>query len=100
MLLKGSGFLVSNRYKPGKRCSSACLTKNHRTFGECMKAKNLNLSPHVSDAYSVGQKAWDRELHEYREARRQGVQPAGTTTAKVRQAMEASEKTGEAFQAA
>jgi hypothetical protein len=65
-----------------------------------MKAKNLNVSPNVNDTYSTGQKAWDRELHDYREARRQGVQPAGTTSAKVRQAMEASEKSGEAFQAA
>lgn len=64
-----------------------------------MKAKNLRLSPNISDGYSTRQKAWDAELGAYESAVRQGVQPAGTTMAKVREAMERSDATGVAYQA-
>lgn len=75
------------RLKKGKRCSSACLTQDHRTFGECMRAKSLQVSPQVNDAYSSKQKTWDRELNSYDSAVRQGVQPAGTKQHQVDAAM-------------
>ena len=59
-------------------CSSSCLTKDHKTFGECLRAKNLQLSPHVNDSYATRQNAWDRELDGYESAVRQGLNPAGT----------------------
>lgn len=88
---------MSERFKKGKRCSSACLTKDHRTFGECMRSKSLQLKPNLSDTSTT--KAWDGELESYRNARRQGIQPAGTTQAKVDEAVQASETSGVAFQA-
>jgi len=42
-------------------------------------------------------KKWDNELKLYREARAQGIQPEGTSTAKIRKAMDVSDKTGHAF---
>lgn len=45
------------------------------------------------------QKKWDKELSDYRNARAEGIQPAGTTTAKIRQAVEASDKVGKAYDA-
>jgi uncharacterized protein YdaU (DUF1376 family) len=42
-------------------------------------------------------KKWDNELNLYREARAQGIQPEGTSTAKIRKAMDVSDKTGHAF---
>lgn len=42
-------------------------------------------------------KKWDKELELYRSARKQGIQPDGTTTAKVQQALDASDKTGKAY---
>jgi uncharacterized protein YdaU (DUF1376 family) len=42
-------------------------------------------------------KKWDSELKLYREARAQGIQPEGTSTAKIRKAMDVSDKTGHAF---
>jgi len=59
-------------------CSSSCLTKDHKTWGECVRSKGLQLSPAVSDGYSTRQRAWDRELNGYESAVRQGLQPAGT----------------------
>jgi hypothetical protein len=42
-------------------------------------------------------KKWDNELNLYREARAQGIQPEGTSTAKIRKAMDVSDKTGHAY---
>ena len=42
-------------------------------------------------------KKWDKELDLYRSARAQGIQPDGTTTAKVQQALDASDKAGTAY---
>lgn len=59
-------------------CSSSCVTQDHRTWGECVRSKGLQLSPAVNDLYSSKQKKWDRELDGYESAVRQGLSPAGT----------------------
>lgn len=82
----------------GINCSSSCLTRDHKSFGECMRSKNLNLNPNLSD--TSASKRWDSELESYRNARRQGVQPSGTTRAKVDEAMRISDATGKAYQGA
>lgn len=53
-----------------------------------MRAKRLNLRPNLSDST---QKQWDRELDAYESARRQGVEPEGTTMKKVDEAMRKAE---------
>ena len=42
-------------------------------------------------------KKWDRELDLYASARKQGIQPDGTSTAKIQKALDVSEKTGVAY---
>lgn len=42
-------------------------------------------------------KKWDNELKLYRDARAQGIQPEGTSTAKIRKALDVSDKTGHAY---
>ena len=64
--------------KRGERCATACLTKDHKSFGECIRAKGLHVSPAVNDAYGRRQRSWDRELDGYESAVRQGLEPAGT----------------------
>lgn len=88
---------MAGKFKKGARCSSACLTKSHRTFGECMRDKGLNLKPNLSDTQTT--KAWDNELEAYRNARSQGIQPAGTTMEKIQDAEQKSQVMGQAFQA-
>lgn len=80
--------------KRGERCSSACVTKSHYTFGECMRSKNLQVAP---IANLVASKEWDRELQEYRDAKRQGINPSSTRTKSTRDAVEISQRTGKAF---
>ena len=66
------------RARKGSRCSSSCYTKDHYSWGECVRAKGLQVSPHVNDNYSTRQTAWDRELDSYQSAVRQGLDPVGT----------------------
>lgn len=86
---------MAGKLKRGLRCSSACLTKDHRTFGECMRSKSVRLTPNLSDTSK--QKQWDRELDNYEAARAQGVEPAGTSQKKIDEAMRQSDASGVAF---
>lgn len=78
-------------------CSSACPTQDHATFGACMRAKNLQLNPNLSDTQSS--KDWDVNLQKYRDARAQGIRPAGTTAAQIEHAEKVSDRAGLAFDA-
>lgn len=90
---------MAGKFKKGARCSGACQSKDHRTFGECMRAKNLKLSPAINDSYGSSQKAWDKELDNYESAVRQGVQPRGTKQHLIDEAMKSSDSTGVAYEA-
>ena len=72
-------------------CSSACATQDHRTWGECVRSKGLQLSPAVNDSYATRQRGWDRELDNYNSARRQGLNPAGTKQHHVDAALKEAE---------
>lgn len=82
---------MAGKLKKGLRCSAACQTRDHRTFGECMRAKSLRLSPRINDGYGTKQKAWDSELDHYESAVRQGLNPEGTTRTKVDKAIKEAE---------
>lgn len=85
------------RLKRGLRCTSACVTRDHRTWGECMRAKSLQVKPNLSN--TGASRRHERELDAYRSARSQGIQPAGTTMDKIESAVRISEQTGVAYQA-
>ena len=63
----------------------------------CFGCKGLAIQMNTGDANSniiasgTTQKKWDKELQLYRDAKAQGVQPAGTSTKAIRQALTASE---------
>lgn len=81
-------------------CRTGCLTKDHATWGECMRAANLRIAYCQSSTGGgdyTAQKKWDKELDLYRSARKQGIQPDGTSTKKIRKALEISDKTGVAY---
>ena len=50
-------------------------------------------------AEGMSKKKWDSELNSYAAARKQGIQPAGTTEKAVREAMDASQTLGRAYNA-
>lgn len=70
-------------------CTSGCPTPGvHATWGECLRAKALEITPGLMD--KPGRQSWDAELSAYGEARRQGIQPKGTRMHQVQAAVEAA----------
>jgi len=82
-------------------CRTGCYTKDHESYADCLQ--NAGLQINTGDAGRsngvMPAKAWDAELAAYRDARAQGIQPAGTTMKKINEAKEASQKLGVAFDA-
>ena len=76
---------------------------SHRSYVEgCFGCKVRTLEMNSGDAgraESMPQKKWDKELDAYKAARKQGVQPAGTSMAKIQEALDKSDKTGKAYNA-
>lgn len=85
----------------GENCSASCKTKDHETFGECMRSKNLKVAymQEWKGKDATAQKKADKSLDEYAKARSYGIQPASTRPADVQAAIRQSDKTGTAFKA-
>lgn len=80
----------------GENCTSTCETRDHETWGACMRAKNLRIAyckSHLGQDFTR-QKKWDARLAEYKEARDSGIQPDGTSTSQIRFAKEMSDQSG------
>jgi len=81
-------------------CRTGCPTQDHGSWGECLRASNLEFSTgDANNKKAMPEKKWNAELEAYRNARAQGIQPAGTSMAKIREAVEASNAVGKAFDA-
>ncbi len=66
----------------------------------CFGCKVMNLQVNAGDAKrDISDKKWTSELQAYRDARAQGIQPAGTTMRHVQEAHRASEVLGKAYDA-
>lgn len=82
-------------------CSSNCPSQDHKTYGECLRAKNLKtayMQEHAGKD-STAQKRADKNLDDYAKARKYGIQPASTRPADVQRAIRISDKTGKPYQA-
>ena len=78
-------------------CSSSCPTPGaHLNWGECVKAKGLQIGDVAGRATNL---RGESELQAYADARAQGIQPKGTRMSQVRAAVDASEKAGVAYRA-
>lgn len=72
----------------------------HATYGAHLRSKNLSIGycgQGGGDATS--QKRWDKELNSYYGAVAQGVEPQGTSTRQIRDALDKSDKVGIAYDA-
>ena len=68
----------------------------------CFGCKGLTLSMNAGDADSrrmITNKKFNRELDAYKEARAQGIQPAGTSMKKIEEAVKASQELGKTYDA-
>ena len=67
---------------------------------ECFGCKGLSLQMNAGDAdsrRSMPTKAFNKELDAYKEARAQGIQPAGTSMKKIQEAVKASDILGKPY---
>jgi hypothetical protein len=75
--------------------------RTHPDFVEgCFGCKASTIDLNAGEANSrltMSSKKWDKELALYRSARAQGIQPEGTSTAKIRKAIDISNKSGRAY---
>lgn len=79
-------------------CRSGCPTQNHGSWGECARASNIQMNAgDAAHMREVPKRKWDAELNAYADARRQGIQPAGTSMKAVRDAFTASENLGKPY---
>jgi hypothetical protein len=84
----------------GNNCRTGCTEKNHESYIECLKASNLQINTgDAGRAETMTSKKWDGELKAYRDARAEGIQPAGTTMKAINEAKAASDKLGAAYNA-
>lgn len=75
-------------------CTSGCKTQDHASYGECLRSNApsvRNSTQSKSTLYSMEQRN-TQEISEYRAARAQGIQPAGTKLHQIRHAVEQSRK--------
>lgn len=78
-------------------CSSSCKTQDHTSWGECVRSKGLRVTPPSLNVTS--QKAADKNLDNYAQARKYGIQPKSTNKPDVDHAIRTSEATGTAYEA-
>lgn len=77
-------------------------TKHPEFVEGCFGCKIATLELGTGDAgrpESMSQKKWNKELDAYASARKQGIQPAGTSLKQVQKAVDDSNKVGKAFNA-
>jgi hypothetical protein len=77
-------------------------TKHPEFVEGCFGCKIATLELGTGDAgrpESMSQKKWTKELDAYASARKQGIQPAGTSLKQVQKAVDDSNKVGKAFDA-
>lgn len=79
----------------GDNCCSRCSTRDHGTFGACIRAMNIQVS-----SRTIGElNKWDADLDAYGNARKQGIQPESTNRAAVDAAVEISNEIGRPYDA-
>lgn len=77
-------------------CRSGCKTQDHENWGECARAANFSITDPLANAAS---KLANKELNAYREARKNGIQPASTRIKDINKAVRLADKVGKAVKA-
>ena len=75
-------------------CRTGCPTQDHGSYSECCKGLQINAQ---GLSGTKDQKALDSSLKAYRRARKEGIQPDGTSMEKVEKAKRISDSTGVAY---
>lgn len=88
--------------EPFREEEKVSIDHTHCDTDPCFGCKAKGLQLNTGDANSakvMSNKRWDGELDAYRQARKEGIQPSGTSMAAVQEAYRASEVMGKAYDA-
>lgn len=78
-------------------CTSGCLTQDHSTYGECLKSKAPKVTTTDTRKGDYAFRSnWNQEIKEYRDARKQGIQPKTSSLKDIREAVSVSQKLDQA----
>lgn len=80
-------------------CRSGCPTQDHASWAQCAKASNISVTAIINSPKQGMFEQTKRELSAYEAVRRDGIQPEGTTMAKITAAREATRRLGRAYNA-
>ena len=80
-------------------CRTGCRTKDHASWAECARAANPTVNATVTSNLAGMWSKTKTDLAAYETARRNGIQPEGTTVEKVREAEKASKALGRPYDA-
>jgi hypothetical protein len=75
------------------------MSQDHVSYSDCLRSANVRVTATVNSAL---QPVWEKtksDLSAYEAARRNGIQPEGTTVQKVREAESASRALGRPYDA-
>lgn len=80
-------------------CRTGCRSQDHASYMECLQDAGVGtyLVKISQGQDGTAQKKWDAELGSYYRARKEGIQPDGTTQKKIDRARELSDKAGAAY---
>lgn len=83
----------------GDNCRSGCRTKDHASWGDCARASRVRVAwlESTNGLSRAADKAFDKDMSSYEQARKDGIQPAATTAQAVQEAYRVSEMTGTAY---
>ena len=82
-------------------CRTGCPTQDHASWGACARASNMRIAYAASSKGmdKTKQDRWDSELAAYRQSRREGINPEGTTRGKIEAARMISDAIGKPWNA-
>ena len=81
-------------------CREGCPTKDHATYGECLKAANVTVTAVINSPLQGMYEKTKSDLSSFAEARSYGIMPEGTTREKVDAAKAATKALGRPYNAA
>lgn len=79
-------------------CRSGCRTKDHATYGECLKSANIRTNAETSPMADAHDQT-KRDLKAYQTARANGIMPESTSGDKIKKAEQASALLGRPYNA-
>ena len=80
-------------------CRTGCKTKDHANWGDCARAADISLDAVMTSPLKEVFETTNTELPAYRRLRKEGIQPEGTSTSKMNEAMDATKVLGRPYNA-